>query len=115
MSTGEDTIKVIAAQNWKVGDEIVVASTDYDSKQAETFRIIQVVDTRTFKLNATARYNHWGELDKLIDERAEVSSLTRSIVIQGKIDTIFTDTFFYEIDINYKSFLIKLFNFYCRR
>ena len=34
-NSGSTTIKVLNAAEWKVGDEIVLASTDYDPRQAE--------------------------------------------------------------------------------
>lgn len=74
------------ASDWRVGDRIVVASTDYDYAQDETFTIT-TVSGKQITLDASLRYMHWGELQsyngKTVDERAEVALLSRNILIQG--------------------------------
>src|SRR5690606_39640610 len=40
---GSNTIEVLNAAEWRVGDEIVLASTDYNPRQAET-RLISAID-----------------------------------------------------------------------
>lgn len=47
--------------NWQVGDEIIVATTDYDPNQTERFTITAISD-KTITVNATFRYSHFGEV-----------------------------------------------------
>lgn len=78
--------------SWPVGGTIAIASTDFDYKQAET-RIITAVyggwGGTTIVLDQPLSYMHWGNPlytgipGVYMDESAEVSLLTRSIVIQG--------------------------------
>mmetsp|Transcript_10770 Transcript_10770/g.40290 ORF Transcript_10770/g.40290 Transcript_10770/m.40290 type:complete len:1383 (+) Transcript_10770:126-4274(+) len=85
---------------WQVGDELVLASTDFDWKQAEELTITEapIADTSTtptryaIKISPKLRYMHYGEKqfftknngDQItLDERAEVGLLTRNILIRG--------------------------------
>jgi hypothetical protein len=42
---GDTTISIVDAVGWNIGDEIVVASTAYDGRQAETFTITSITNT----------------------------------------------------------------------
>jgi cell migration-inducing and hyaluronan-binding protein len=83
--TGSTHIDVLDASNWRVGDEIVLASTDYNPRQAET-RHISAIRGNTITLDQPLEYMHFGEVTFGIDERGEVGLLTRNIKVQGSAD-----------------------------
>src|SRR6185369_9343985 len=75
-NAGSTSIQVLSAAGWRVGDEIVLASTDFDPRQAER-RTITAVSGNTITL------------DKItfdVDERGEVGLLTRNIKLQASAD-----------------------------
>ncbi|MDC1528758.1 G8 domain-containing protein [Gammaproteobacteria bacterium] len=82
---GSTTIKVLNAEQWQVGDEIVLASTDYNPRQAET-RHITAISGNTITLDQPLAYMHFGEITYGVDERGEVGLLTRNIKIQASED-----------------------------
>jgi cell migration-inducing and hyaluronan-binding protein len=82
---GSNSIEVLNAEQWRVGDEIVLASTDFDSRQAET-RTIAAIRGNTITLNQPLEYMHFGEITFDVDERGEVGLLTRNIRIQASAD-----------------------------
>ena len=82
---GSTTIKVLNAEQWQVGDEIVLASTDYNPRQAET-RHITVISGNTITLDQPLAYMHFGEITYGVDERGEVGLLTRNIKVQASED-----------------------------
>src|SRR5690606_33970687 len=69
--TGSTSIDVLDASNWRVGDEIVLASTDYNPRQAET-RLISAISGNTLTLDRPLEYMHFGEITYGVDERGEV-------------------------------------------
>ena len=83
--TGSTSIDVLDASNWRVGDEIVLASTDYNPRQAET-RLIAGISGNTLTLDQPLDYMHFGEITYGVDERGEVGLLTRNIKVQGSAD-----------------------------
>ena len=75
-----------AAPDWRAGDKLVVASTDFDPHRAE----VVTVAARSGGVVTLAQplaFSHYGEEQTIaghtVDERAEVGLLTRNIVIQG--------------------------------
>jgi len=82
---GSTEIEVLNAGGWRVDDEIVLASTDFDFEQAER-RIISAIDGNVITLDQPLEYMHFGEITFGIDERGEVGSLTRNILIQASDD-----------------------------
>ena len=79
-----------SATNWAVGDEIVIASTDFEAHQAEKRTITAISgNQRTISLDEPLDYMHYGVLQsydsgaRQLDERAEVGLLSRNITIQG--------------------------------
>ena len=82
---GTTRIKVLDASEWKVGDQIVLASTDYNPRQAETRYITRIRGTR-ITLDEPLEYMHFGEITYDVDQRGEVGVLTRNIKIQGSED-----------------------------
>src|SRR6185312_14736183 len=82
---GSDRIEVLNARGWRKGDVIVLASTDYDSTQAEK-RTIAAVAGNAITLDQPLKYMHFGKITFGVDERGEVGLLTRNILIQASQD-----------------------------
>jgi cell migration-inducing and hyaluronan-binding protein len=82
---GSAKIEVLNASGWRKGDVIVLASTDFDSKQAEK-RTIAAVAGNTVTLDRPLTYMHFGQITDGVDERGEVGLLTRNIRIQASDD-----------------------------
>jgi hypothetical protein len=82
---GSNTIEVLNAAEWRVGDEVVLASTDFDPRQAER-RTIAAISGNTLTLDQPLEYMHFGEITFDVDERGEVGLLTRNIKIQASAD-----------------------------
>jgi len=84
-AAGATSIQVLDAAGWRVGDEIVLASTDYDPRQAER-RTIAAVSGNTITLDKPLDYMHFGKITFDVDQRGEVGLLTRNIKIQASAD-----------------------------
>ena len=84
---GATTIYVLDASQWLAGDEIVLASTDYNPRQAER-RTIASVNGNIITLTEPLAYMHFGEITFGVDERGEVGLLTRNITIQSSEDSL---------------------------
>jgi hypothetical protein len=82
---GNTSVEVLNAEQWKVGDEIVLASTDYDPRQAER-RTIAAISGNTLTLDKKLDYMHFGKITFDVDERGEVGLLTRNIKVQASED-----------------------------
>jgi cell migration-inducing and hyaluronan-binding protein len=79
-----------SSASWKVGDEIVIGPSSYNSSEAESFFITRV-EGNLIKLSANIQYRHLGQTEKYstkyngektFDPRAEVANLTRNILIR---------------------------------
>lgn len=86
---GATSISLVDPVNtWEVGDEIVIASTDFDPHQAET-RTLTSVGSNSVAFSGGLQNMHYGKLqyydggNEILDERAEVGLLTRNIRIEG--------------------------------
>src|SRR5690606_24690087 len=84
-NAGATSIQVLDAAGWKVGDEIVLASTDFDPRQAER-RTITAISGNNITLDKKLDYMHFGKVTFGVDERGEVGLLTRNIRIQASQD-----------------------------
>ena len=84
---GSSTIEVLNAEQWKVGDEIVLASTDYNPRQAET-RHITAIRGNSITLDEPLEYMHFGKITYDVDQRGEVGLLTRNIKVQSSEDSL---------------------------
>src|SRR6188508_340228 len=84
-AAGATSIQVLNAASWRVGDEIVLASTDYDPRQAER-RNIAAISGNTITLDKKLDYMHFGKITFDVDERGEVAMLTRNIKVQASPD-----------------------------
>jgi hypothetical protein len=82
---GATSIEVLDASQWRAGDEIVLASTDFNPRQAER-RTITRVNGNTISFAAPLEYMHYGEITFGVDERGEVALLTRNIKVQASQD-----------------------------
>jgi hypothetical protein len=84
-NAGSTSIQVLSAAGWRVGDEIVLASTDFDPRQAER-RTISAISGNTITLDKKLDYMHFGKITFDVDERGEVSMITRNIKLQASAD-----------------------------
>ena len=82
---GATSIEVLDAGGWRAGEEIVLASTDFNPRQAER-RTITAVDGNTLRFADPLAYMHFGEVTFGVDERGEVAMLTRNIKVQASED-----------------------------
>uniref|UniRef100_A0A4W4EJY7 Polycystic kidney and hepatic disease 1 (autosomal recessive)-like 1 n=1 Tax=Electrophorus electricus TaxID=8005 RepID=A0A4W4EJY7_ELEEL len=98
-SNGSSTLILMDTVTWRVGDEIVIASTGPRHSQNENeVRTIATVsaDGRLLTLTQPLNYKHLGVSITLPDgtvfeARAEVGVLTRNIVIRGSINQEWSD------------------------
>src|SRR5262249_18690507 len=88
---GSNSIEVLNAAQWRAGDEIVLASTDFNPRQAER-RTVAAINGNTITLDKKLEYMHFGKITFDVDERGEVGLLTRNIKIQASEDA--AQTFF---------------------
>ena len=84
-AAGSNTIEVLNAGDWKKGDVIIVASTDFDPHQAER-RTIASISGKVITLDQKLEYMHYGQVTFGVDERGEVGMLSRNIRIQASAD-----------------------------
>ena len=84
-AAGSNTIEVLNAGDWKKGDEIVIASTDFDPHQAER-RTISSISGKVITLDQKLEYMHYGQVTFGVDERGEVGMISRNIRIQASAD-----------------------------
>src|SRR6185436_4818662 len=84
-AAGSNTIEVLNAGDWKKGQTIVLASTDFDPHQAEE-RTIAAISGNTITLDKKLDYMHFGKITFDVDERGEVGMLSRNIVVQASAD-----------------------------
>src|SRR4029077_12296581 len=82
---GSNSIQVLNAAGWRVGDEIVLTSTDFDPRQAER-RTISAISGNTITLDKKLDFMHFGKITFDVDERGEVGLLTRNIRLQASAD-----------------------------
>ena len=82
---GASRIQVLDASGWRKGDVIVLASTDYNPRQAEE-RTITGISGNAITLDQPLKYMHFGRITDGVDERGEVGLLTRNIKIQASED-----------------------------
>jgi cell migration-inducing and hyaluronan-binding protein len=82
---GSARIEVLNAKGWHKGDVIALASTDFDSTQAEK-RTIAAIAGNVITLDQPLKYMHFGKITFGVDERGEVGLLTRNILIHASAD-----------------------------
>ncbi|MEP7355580.1 MAG: G8 domain-containing protein, partial [Acidobacteriota bacterium] len=84
-AAGSNSIEVLSAGDWKKGQTIVLASTDFDPHQAEE-RTIAAISGNTITLDKKLDNMHFGKITFDVDERGEVGMLSRNILIQASPD-----------------------------
>jgi len=82
---GSTAIEVLNAAGWRVGDEVVLASTDFDPRQAER-RTIAAIRGNAITLDKKLDFMHFGKVTFDVDERGEVGMLTRNVRLQASAD-----------------------------
>jgi cell migration-inducing and hyaluronan-binding protein len=82
---GTASIEVLNAAGWRKGDVIVLASTDFNPRQAEE-RTITAISGNALTLDKPLTYMHFGQITFGVDERGEVGLLSRNIKIQASDD-----------------------------
>src|SRR6185436_16023946 len=70
-NAGSTSIQVLNAAEWQIGDEVILASTDFDPRQAER-RTITAISGNTITLDKKLDYMHFGKITFDVDERGEV-------------------------------------------
>lgn len=85
-SAGSAGLVLERPTEWRAGDRLVVASTDFEPDQAEVVTVTAASGANV-TLERPLRYGHFGVLQtiagRVVDERAEVGLLTRNVVIRG--------------------------------
>src|SRR5690242_11393308 len=66
-AAGSNTIEVLNPGDWKKGDQIVLASTDFDPHQAER-RTISSVSGKVITLDQNLQFMHYGQVTFGVDE-----------------------------------------------
>ncbi len=83
---GATQISLEANPNWRIGDKLMLASTDFDMNQAEALTVTAVGGANV-SFTPALKYTHFGQIQTFnglaVDSRAEVALLNRSIKIQG--------------------------------
>jgi len=82
---GATTIALERAVDWRAGERIVLASTDFDVHQAEE-RVLTGTSHggRVLHFARPLQFVHWGRIEPPgVDERGEVALLDRNIKVQG--------------------------------
>jgi hypothetical protein len=83
---GATTLALETAPDWRPGDKLVLASSDFEPTHAELVTVADVSGP-SVTLAQPLAFAHYGELQTIegraVDERAEVGLLTRNILIQG--------------------------------
>jgi cell migration-inducing and hyaluronan-binding protein len=85
-AAGATGIELAGTMGWRVGDRLVLATSDFNPDRYEE-AVIAGISGRSVTLAAPLRYEHFGQILNVngvsVDERAEVALLTRNITIQG--------------------------------
>ena len=82
---GDSSFTTIDAVDWKVGDKIIICTTDYDQKQTEERTVVSVQGTNV-TVDTPFGWSHFGRILSYdgysIDMRAEIGVLTSNVVIE---------------------------------
>jgi len=79
---------------WRPGDRVIVASSDFDSGQAEERALAEVDGTRLVLAGPPLAADHWGRVESApgrsgerwqVPEFAEVALLERNVVVRGEL------------------------------
>lgn len=84
---GATQLTLESSVDWRAGDRIAIASTDYQPSQDEEATITSVSGA-TVRLDRALERGHFGERQtyggQTVDERAEVALLSRNVTIEGE-------------------------------
>ncbi|KAM3136087.1 hypothetical protein pb186bvf_011892 [Paramecium bursaria] len=85
---GDNQVLLDERVNWNIGDQIVVTSSDFDQKQSETKRIIDIQqDNHLIIVDSPFQYQHYSKIEQYDDQyfhnKVEVGVLRRNIRILG--------------------------------
>lgn len=84
---GTDILNLNEPVDWKVGEIVGIATSTFSYNNSECRSILQVIDTKTIKLNQTLDYKHYSAIEthdgQEVKLLTEVGLLTRNIVIKG--------------------------------
>ncbi len=89
-----NVIELTSGVNWRAGDQIAIAPSDFDFTQSEEFTITERIASNKYRLNRKPTYVHTGvnksysngSQSWVLKSRAEVGNLTRHIVIETEGD-----------------------------
>lgn len=87
---GADRITLERAVDWRAGDRIAIASTDFARSQDEEATVVAVAGT-VVTLDRPLQHQHFGVLQdfdgRTVDQRAEVALLTRNVTVEGESES----------------------------
>ena len=90
INPGFTSINVENADDWKVGDDLMISPTELNFKQYELVKI-KNINGKTIELYSQIKFFHYGSVNKIktergsLDMRAKIAHLTRNIKITVKI------------------------------
>ena len=89
-AAGSSSLSVQGNTDWRSGDKLVVASSDFNGDQAEVVTV-SGASGNTVNFTPALKYSHYGQTQSVagqtLDERAEVGLLTRNVVVQGEMSS----------------------------
>ncbi len=87
---GATVLQLERPHDWRAGDRVVIASTDFDPNHAEELVVSGGSGTQ-LQFDAPLVHRHWGITQQVaggaVDERAEVGLLSRNIVVRGDAES----------------------------
>jgi len=83
LKLAENFAETSDVSSWRVGDDIVVAGTDYSPDQAEKVTITKVISGNVVEISPALMYYHHGTISNGVDERAEVGIISRTITVSS--------------------------------
>jgi hypothetical protein len=96
---GANSFSVAKNPGWEVGDEVVLAPTDFDPFEYDRVHITSVTQNSDgsvrYTVSPSFKFFHYGLQEtydgKVIDMRAEVGLLTRNLKIMGDLSSLTTE------------------------
>jgi hypothetical protein len=86
VNVGDSTFQLMNWTDWKVGEEIVIASTSFEMDEAEQ-RKITAISNGVFTVDRPFKYFHYSNVETYgnftFPMRAEVALLSRNILYKG--------------------------------
>ena len=130
-SSGSSTLRLVDPVDWKVGDEIIIATTGHHLSQSESEKnkVAAIsADKKTLTLNSLLLASHLGAEETfdnvLVEIRGEVGLLTHNVVVRGNRETqwdeniepchtgfsagVFTFVFYMKLKLNSSSSILHI-------